>query len=241
MRRPHRADLIQPVAVNYHSPPQAKDLERFGNPGHQRRIADPHHLGVCSGGIGQRAEDIKCGLKVQRFSYGLHMSHRRMKFRGEHKSDMGLMNALGDLLRARLDVNAQRCQHVGRTAAAGNAPIAVFGYIHARSGGNNRRGRGDIKGLQGRSAGSAGIHQVVQPRCHRHRVPAKRAGQPRQFADGGLFDPHSRQKRGNLHLGHLALKDRVQQLAGLLIGQILAFQNDFQIFSNFGHLCLSSS
>jgi len=59
------------------------------------------------------------------------MFHRRVQLRGEQETDPYVVDALSDLFRAQLQIDAQGLQQVGAAAAAGDRTVAVLGYGEA--------------------------------------------------------------------------------------------------------------
>ena len=145
-------------------PPGPEHLQALGDSVEQLGVGDAHDLRLDAGGIGQRPEDIERRAEVQALADRLDEPHRRVELRGEHKADVGLADALGDDLRAGVDIDAQLIENIGRAAAAGDAAVAVLGDVGAGAGRHEGGGRGDIERLDVRAAGAAGVDHVRRNR-----------------------------------------------------------------------------
>src|SRR5579884_4120002 len=88
--------------------------------------------------------------------------HRRSK----EKRDANFAQAGDELSRCKVDANAERFHHIGRSAFGADAAIAVLGDAHACARGYQGGCSRDIEGAAGIAAGAAGIEQVIFSLTH---------------------------------------------------------------------------
>ena len=84
-----------------------------------------------------------------------------MVFGGEKKGEVVLAQGAGRLLRLKINLDAQRLQHVGAAGLGGDGAVAVLGDSHAGGGDDERDGGGDVEGVETVAAGAANIQNLA--------------------------------------------------------------------------------
>ncbi len=79
----------------------------------------------------------------------------------EEKCDANFFEARGDAGWRQIDLHTEGFHYVRRAALRRDAAITVLGHAHAGSGDNERRGRGNVEGATGVTAGAAGIDERI--------------------------------------------------------------------------------
>src|SRR5690606_16813077 len=128
-----------------------------GNDVHQARLIDAEDVTVGSGRVNERADDgVEDGFDPQGLLGRQYLMHHRMEKRCVHKADADVANELFDAAGAKVDLNAQRLQHVGAARKAGDRAASVLGNGNAGSSRHDGNGRRNVKGAQA-ATGSARV------------------------------------------------------------------------------------
>ena len=85
------------------------------------------------------------------------MLHRLMDQASEAEADPDLVNTAPDRLGGECDVDAQRLEHIRRTALAARLPVPMLGDWDSRSGGDNGGSCTDVEGVELIAAGATRI------------------------------------------------------------------------------------
>ena len=80
---------------------------------------------------------------------------------GEHEADTDFVNALPNLLRCQIDIDAQRFEYVGTARLRGNRTSAVLGDAHSSGSGDEHGGSGNIESLRTIATGAARILSLI--------------------------------------------------------------------------------
>ena len=129
-----RRDLVHAVVPAHDErAARAEAVERLGERAQERRVGDADHVLLHASGVGERAEVVEDRLELQLAPRGRHEPHRGMQVAREEEADAVRADALRDGLRRRVEVVAERLQHVGRAALRGRGAVAVLRDRHARA------------------------------------------------------------------------------------------------------------
>ena len=110
--------------------------------------------------VGERAEEVERGGHAElACAAGPSEAHRRVEPRREAEPDAGLVDAARDAVRAEVDRDAERLEHVGRAALRRRGPVAVLRDPRARARRDERGHRRDVDGARAVAAGAAGVDQ----------------------------------------------------------------------------------
>lgn len=121
-------------------------------------------LGLCGGGIGERAEKIEDGAVGDQVARGRGMFGSGMSGGGEEEADADFADGFAGVEKGMIDIDAEGFENVGRTGEGSGGAIAVFGYAGARRGSDYGGGGGDVEGAAGVATGAAGVDHVFRAR-----------------------------------------------------------------------------
>ena len=160
-RRAVRRDLVHAVVPAHDErAARAEAVKCLGERAQERRVRDADHVLLHACGVGERAEVVEDRLELQRAPRGRDEAHCRVQVARKEEADAVRADFLGNALGGRIEVVAERLQHVGRTALRGRGAVAVLGDRHARAR-RDERGRGGHVERAGEVAARADdVHRV---------------------------------------------------------------------------------
>src|SRR5271154_5058825 len=110
-----------------------------------------------SGGVGERADEMKDGADAEGAADGHDGLHGRVE-RGCVEEGEAMFAEVGRAFGGRESYgNAERFEDVGGAALRGDAAVAVFGDGGSGGGGDEGSGGGDVEGAGEIGAGAAGV------------------------------------------------------------------------------------
>ncbi len=121
--------------------------ERLGDRRHEIRRVDADELRAGPRRIGERPEHVEDRSSGQLPSDRRGMAHRRVVGLREEESETELIDRSGDLLRRKLEPEAECLEHVSCTRGRRGGTIAMLGDTGTRSRGDKSRCRRDIEGV----------------------------------------------------------------------------------------------
>ena len=121
---------------------------------------DADDLGVRSGGIGERAEEIESGAHADLFARGGGVASGGVSGGSEQKSEAQFANGVAAALERNVDADAEGFEHVGGAAARTGGAIAVLGDVRAGCRGDDGGRGGNIESVAAIAAGAAGVDQM---------------------------------------------------------------------------------
>lgn len=159
----------------------AKSSQHIGHGVMQLTLSDAQELSLGAGRIAERTEQIEDRGKAEFFPHWRDVFHRGVEVRGEAKANAKLVETALHDRHGRFNIYTERRQHVGRSAFARNAPIAMLSHGHTGRRHHNGCCSADIEQVAANSAGTARIDQVCMLRANRRHMPTHRAGCPRDL------------------------------------------------------------
>jgi hypothetical protein len=209
-----QADLVHAVqAVHHQHVVGAKALHHARLDADQVGVEHPHQGvgGTCR--VGERAEDVEDRAHAHLAPHRGDVLHRAVVCRRVHEADAGGLDALGDLLRRQVQIDAERLDHVGRTRLRRHPASAVLGHARAGGSGDEDGGGGDVEGVGAVAAGADDVEEVVVRRLDHHLGGhlAHHRGGGGDLADGLLLDAQAGEDGGGHHRGDLAGHDLAHQ------------------------------
>ena len=151
--------LVEPLAVDHEGVAGPQRRQHAAQHRHPARLVDPHHLVAGAGRVGQRPEQVEDGAHPQLAPDAGHRLEGGVEPLREEEADAHLGDGLLHHRRGRVDVDAQRPQHVGRAGARGDGAVAVLGHHHAGAGHHEGGGGRDVEGVPRVAAGAAGVDE----------------------------------------------------------------------------------
>jgi len=142
------------------------------------------------------------------------MAHGAVIARGKEEGDADGVERLLHDLRLGVDLDAQRLEHIGAAAAAGDGSVAVLGHGDAGAGDDEGRGGGDVEGAAVVTAGAAGVEHGLADGLDAEAAAAHGAGGAGEFLDRLAFGGHGGEEGGRLGLGQFAGQNGVDGLGG---------------------------
>jgi hypothetical protein len=134
----------------------------------EARRGHPDYLALGAGRISQWPQQIENRTETQLLPDRRDVFHRPVVGLGEQEADAGLVQRLALPVEARIDVDAQRRQHVGGAGFGGDRPVAVLGDLQSATRRHEPDGRGDVQRMQAVAAGAADVDRLVgQVQVHR--------------------------------------------------------------------------
>jgi hypothetical protein len=128
-----------------------------------------------AGRIGKRPEQIEDGARAKLGPDGGHMAHGGVMRRGKHEAEPAFGNAAGDRLGRGFDIHAKFSQHISRTRARGDRPVAVLGHRHPGAGHHKSRTGRDVEGALAVAASAASVDGALR-RAHGQHLGPHRTG-----------------------------------------------------------------
>ena len=131
-----------------------------------------------SGWIGQWTQEIEDRANTQLFSHLSYVFHCRVHQRRKAKTDSQAVQAVFHLRDAGPNIHAQRCQHIGGAAFAGDAAVSMFGKWYS-GGGDYQCCRGaDVERGTATAAGATCVEQLFVPATNRRHAVTHCRGRP---------------------------------------------------------------
>ena len=213
------ADFIHAIApIHHHSMLSAQTLQRTHLDAHQIGMEHPHQDVGRTGGVGERAEDVENGFDAQLAPHRGHVLHGRVVVGRKHEAQAGLRNALGNPLRAQVDVDTQALQHIGTAAFAADAAPAVLADTRPGGGGHKHGTGGNVEGVRAIAPGAHDVHQVGG--VGHMNLGGKLAHHLRgggDFTDGFLFHAQAGDECGHHHGRHFAAHDQPHEVQHFIV------------------------
>ena len=217
-----RRDLIQSAGAVHD--PRAFRAKQPQRPRDELGVLGPRHadeLAAGAGRIGQRPEEIEGSPHAELPPRRPGVPHRRMPRRREEEREAGAGQRLDDAIGRRLERNAERFEHVGRSALARDRAVSVLGDPDARAGDDERRGGRDVEGLGAVAAGAAGVEHLADRRRHRHGPRPHRAREPDHLAGPFALERQRHQQTSDMRRLGLAVHDQPHRLSGFVARQVV--------------------
>ncbi len=138
--------------------------------------------------------------------------------RRHQKAEADLPQALPHDREVRVDIDAERGQHIRRSRFRGERAIAVLGDRHAATGDHQRAGGRDIKAAGRIPAGAAGVDRTGR-RVDRYGFGSHDPGRPGDLVDRLATHPERHQKGAHLRRRRVAAHDDVERRLRLALAQ----------------------
>ena len=107
-----RRQLVESISVHHQRVPHTEHLHRFGHHGDLRLRPHAHHLGLRTGGVGQRAGQVEDRPEAQRPPHRRRPRHCRLQRGRVQKHESRRPQACDGLLRRERYRHTQRFEHV---------------------------------------------------------------------------------------------------------------------------------
>ncbi len=207
--------------MNHQRALHAQFAQSLGHEFGEARVVHADDLRGGSGGIGERAEQIKNGADAQLAARGNGVARGGVHCGGVEEADADLFDGFGDAFRREFDFYAEGFEHVGGAAARAGGAIAVFGDAHAGARDYECDGGRDVERAAGVAAGAAGVHDYFVGMFaaggkNWSGVAAHGQGEADDFVNRFAFYAQSDQQRGDLLGAGVAGKDLLHR--GLRFG-----------------------
>ena len=162
------------------------------------------------------------------------MAHGRVVPRREEEPDPALLDASGHRFRRKLDLDAQRGQHVGAAALRRDRAVAVLGDARATRRGDERGGSRDVERVRCVAARAAGIDQAILRDFHPRGARAQRLCGAGDLVRRLPFHAQRNQERRHLRRRGAAIEHRVQRRRRLHTGEVDALDRQADLLAQ-GH------
>src|SRR5437016_4392441 len=158
------------------------------------------------------------------FPYTTLFRSRGVMVAGEGEADVGGLDALLELDRAQVELDAQGFEHVGGAALGGGGAVAVFDDAHAGGGDDDGGGGGDVEGSADVAAGAAGVDDDAGGgiAVDGDGLLAHDDRRADELVDGGALGGQSDEQPADLGVGGVAGHDVVEGEARFVAGEVLA-------------------
>ena len=150
------------------------------------------------------------------------MLHRPVQKRRKEESDTRLANRAGDHLGRRLNVHAERLQHVARAAPARRAPVAVLRDVRPGAGRHDGGARRNVERLSAGAPRAARVDDRKVADVDARGLLAHDKGGAGDFVGRRTLDGKGHEVGGDLGGGRPAFHDEAHRLARLLEREVLA-------------------
>ena len=141
--------------------------------------------------------------------------------RGEHETDVGLVQSAKLALGARRDVDAEGGQHVGRARTRRHRLGAVLGDLDPGPGDDEGDRRGDVQGVSAVAAGAADVDHLIRVVEHQG-FAAHGAGEGGDLAHRLAAQAHGGDRGRKLSWAGFAAEAGGEEGLGILLAQGLA-------------------
>ena len=221
-------DLVQLIlAIDHHSPFHAQVHQHLRQGLRQIFIVDAQQLHGRMAGIGQRPQNIEHRAEAKLPADGPDIFHGGVVFLRKEEAHADLIQQFNTLLRALVNIDAQRLQAVRRAAFAGSGSVAVLCDAHPTRGGHQGGRGGNVETLRVVPAGSDNLKQLI-PGFHTGCLFAHGRRASGDFIRGlcpGALGGQRRQECRVLGRRGLAAHDFIHHGVGFLVGQVFLTHN----------------
>ena len=157
---------------------------------------------------------LKTRAHAERAPQAGQAREHRMVRRGEDETASGGAKASLHALGIEIDFHPEALEHVGRTDASADRPIAVLGDRHAGRRRDQRRAGRDVERAGAVAAGPGGIEHVAAVEVERARPRPHRARAAGQFGGRLALELERDQEARDQRLGRLAVEDLAHHALG---------------------------
>ena len=145
------------------------------------RIKNPEHLALDSRRVGERTQDVEDRAKAEFLARADRVPHGGVKDRREQEADARSIDASRHGLGSKIDLDRERLEYIGASAAARNRAVPMFGHGNTRPGRYEGDGGGNVEGPLAVAARATGIDQIRGPCLHPNGPGTHGAGGPGNF------------------------------------------------------------
>jgi len=209
----------------------------------EARVIHANDLRGGSGGISERAEQIKNRAHAQLATRWNRISRGSVHRRSVEEADADLVDGFGDAFKREFDFHPEGFEHVGGAAARAGGAIAVFCDAHAGSGDDERDGGGNVERAARIAAGAAGVHDhsvgmFAASGKNWGGVVAHSQGEADNFVNRFAFYAQSDQQGSDLFGAGVAGEDLLHRGLGFSAREVFAVDEFVERLVNHFRVCV---
>ena len=191
----------------------------------ERRARHSEQVAAHARRIRERAEDVEHGADPDLAAHRSGVAHRGVVSRREHEPDPRLVHARGDACRAKVDLHAERLEHVGAAALTRRRAVPVLRHVTARARDDDRADGRDVDAVRPIAPRADDVDRAVV-NDDAKRVRTERTREARDLVGRLAAHVQRREQRAELRWRRLAGHDRAHRGFGLRPSERFAGRDD---------------